>query len=158
MYQQSVKQSVTQQPHHAPSHHRLNTPYPCVTVCHRPEEVYEVEAVFGRDAASVFPSMAKDEADPMEALKAAIGGKRFVSESEVRVWTLTVGCGTAGCFCVNVCVLFMRGKWRVDTVGGPVQSSSSGTDPSTLCTASNSFQPIPPPHPHPHHLVGLCAD
>jgi len=42
-----------------------------------------VEAVFGRDASSVFPNMNKDD-DPMEALKASIGVKRFVSESEVR--------------------------------------------------------------------------
>jgi hypothetical protein len=44
--------------------------------------VYEVEAVFGRDATSVFPNMNKDD-DPMEALKASIGAKRFVSETEV---------------------------------------------------------------------------
>ena len=44
--------------------------------------MYEVEAVFGRDATAVFPNMNKDE-DPMEALKASIGAKRFVSESEV---------------------------------------------------------------------------
>jgi hypothetical protein len=41
-----------------------------------------VEAVFGRDASSVFPNMNKDD-DPMEALKASIGAKRFVSETEV---------------------------------------------------------------------------
>jgi hypothetical protein len=43
-----------------------------------------VEAVFGRDASSVFPNMNKDD-DPMEALKASIGAKRFVSETEVCV-------------------------------------------------------------------------
>lgn len=43
-----------------------------------------MEAVFGRDASSVFPNMNKDD-DPMEALKASIGAKRFVSEMEVRV-------------------------------------------------------------------------
>lgn len=59
---------------------------PSVRAC-RPEEVYEVEAVFGRDASSVFPNMNKDD-DPMEALKASIGAKRFVSETEV-------GCATA---------------------------------------------------------------
>lgn len=41
-----------------------------------------MEAVFGRDASSVFPNMNKDD-DPMEALKASIGAKRFVSETEV---------------------------------------------------------------------------
>lgn len=46
-----------------------------------------MEAVFGRDASSVFPNMNKDD-DPMEALKASIGAKRFVSETEV-------GCGVA---------------------------------------------------------------
>lgn len=42
-----------------------------------------MEVVFGRDATSVFPNMNKDD-DPMEALKASIGAKRFVSETEVR--------------------------------------------------------------------------
>jgi hypothetical protein len=45
--------------------------------------VYDVEEVLGRDAASVFPSM-QAQLDPMEQLKAAIGAKRFVTETEVR--------------------------------------------------------------------------
>lgn len=48
----------------------------------KPEEVYDVEEVLGRDAASVFPSM-QAQLDPMEQLKAAIGAKRFVTETEL---------------------------------------------------------------------------
>jgi hypothetical protein len=48
----------------------------------QPEEVYEVESVFGRDAASVFPNM-KTHDDPLEALKATMGAKKFVTETEV---------------------------------------------------------------------------
>lgn len=42
-----------------------------------------MESVFGRDAASVFPNMKAGD-DPLEALKASMGAKRFVTESEVR--------------------------------------------------------------------------
>jgi hypothetical protein len=45
--------------------------------------VYDVEEVLGRDASSVFPSM-QAQLDPMEQLKAAMGAKRFVTETEVR--------------------------------------------------------------------------
>jgi hypothetical protein len=48
--------------------------------------VYDVEEVLGRDASSVFPSM-QAQLDPMEQLKAAMGAKRFVTETEVRSLT-----------------------------------------------------------------------
>ncbi|WIA30040.1 hypothetical protein OEZ86_000135 [Tetradesmus obliquus] len=48
----------------------------------QPEEVYDVEEVLGRDAASVFPSM-HAQLDPTEQLKAAVGAKRFVTEAEL---------------------------------------------------------------------------
>ena len=50
----------------------------------RQEELYNVEEVLGRDAASVFPTM-NQQLDPMEQLKTAIGAKKFVTETEVRV-------------------------------------------------------------------------
>lgn len=50
----------------------------------RQEELYDVEEVLGRDAASVFPTMNK-QLDPVEQLKAAIGAKKFVTETEVSV-------------------------------------------------------------------------
>lgn len=62
----------------------LHTPCtPIHAAAVREEEVYELEAVLGRDAASVFPSMSKS-LDPMEQLKATVGAKRFVTETEVR--------------------------------------------------------------------------
>ena len=48
----------------------------------RQEELYNVEEVLGRDAASVFPTM-NQQLDPMEQLKTAIGAKKFVTETEV---------------------------------------------------------------------------
>lgn len=44
--------------------------------------MYDVEEVLGRDASTVFPSMNK-QLDPVEQLKAAIGAKKFVTETEV---------------------------------------------------------------------------
>lgn len=53
--------------------------------CDREEKVYDREEVFGRDAASVFPTEAKAAALDPEAVKQLIGGKKFISESEVRL-------------------------------------------------------------------------
>ncbi len=53
-------------------------------VC-RQEQVYEREAVFGRDASSVFPTEGqKAAAEAKEALKTKLGANRFISETEVR--------------------------------------------------------------------------
>ncbi len=53
----------------------------------REEEVYDREAVLGRDATSVFPTEAKAMASSgMDALREAIGVKKFISESEVCSW------------------------------------------------------------------------
>ncbi len=51
----------------------------------RQEQVYEREAVFGRDASSVFPTEGqKAAAEAKEALKSKLGANRFISETEVR--------------------------------------------------------------------------
>lgn len=63
---------------------------------HRPEEVYEVESVFGRDAAAVFPNLKAND-DPLEALKASLGAKRFVTESEVSNNSNSRGCRQQSC-------------------------------------------------------------
>jgi hypothetical protein len=100
---------------------------------HRPEEVYEVESVFGRDASSVFPNMNKDD-DPMEALKASIGAKRFVSETEVRSGQqqqLThEGCSTPKPAAVlHIQVMQTCQIWHWFTAcEGPVNSRCSGCD------------------------------
>ncbi|KAL0029492.1 hypothetical protein WJX77_011617 [Trebouxia sp. C0004] len=51
----------------------------------RQEQVYEREAVFGRDASSVFPIEGqKAAAEAKEALKTKLGANRFISESEIQ--------------------------------------------------------------------------
>jgi hypothetical protein len=54
----------------------------------RPEELYDVEEVLGRDASSVFPTRAKADAAKArqlttEAIQEMIGVKKFVTEKEV---------------------------------------------------------------------------
>lgn len=52
----------------------------------REERVYEREAIFGRDASSVFPTeTAKARAQQMEELKKAVGldSSKFITESQV---------------------------------------------------------------------------
>ena len=50
----------------------------------RQEQVFEREQIFGRDAASVFPTQNKKAAaEAAEALKSKLGANRFISESEV---------------------------------------------------------------------------
>eukprot|EP00195_Chlamydomonas_chlamydogama_P017050 CAMPEP_0202896432 /NCGR_PEP_ID=MMETSP1392-20130828/5446_1 /ASSEMBLY_ACC=CAM_ASM_000868 /TAXON_ID=225041 /ORGANISM="Chlamydomonas chlamydogama, Strain SAG 11-48b" /LENGTH=283 /DNA_ID=CAMNT_0049581795 /DNA_START=59 /DNA_END=913 /DNA_ORIENTATION=+ len=54
----------------------------------RQEEVYEREAIFGRDVSSVFPSQAKEAADATaassaDAIKEMLGARNFISESEL---------------------------------------------------------------------------
>ncbi|KAA6427960.1 MAG: hypothetical protein FRX49_02622 [Trebouxia sp. A1-2] len=51
----------------------------------RQEQVYEREAVFGRDASSVFPTEGqKAAAEAKEALKSKLGANRFISETEIQ--------------------------------------------------------------------------
>jgi hypothetical protein len=54
----------------------------------RPEEVYDREAVLGRDATSVFPTEARQGGAAgqldTEAIKEAIGARKFISETEAR--------------------------------------------------------------------------
>ena len=50
----------------------------------RQEQVFEREQIFGRDAASVFPTENKKAAaEAAEALKTKLGANRFISETEV---------------------------------------------------------------------------
>jgi hypothetical protein len=48
----------------------------------REEEFYDREQLFGRDVSSVFPNQAQD-GNAMDAIKEAIGAKKFISETEV---------------------------------------------------------------------------
>lgn len=54
----------------------------------REEEVYDREEVLGRDVGSVFPTRAKEGAAKeggmdAEAIREMLGGRKFVTESEV---------------------------------------------------------------------------
>lgn len=52
----------------------------------REDEQYDRQELFGRDAASVFPTESKAKAkEEVDALKDAVGGSRFISETEVRI-------------------------------------------------------------------------
>ena len=49
-----------------------------------PERVFDREKVLGRDAASVFPTMAQENADKVvSATQAVVGSMSFVTESEL---------------------------------------------------------------------------
>ena len=50
----------------------------------QPERVYDREKILGRDAASVFPSMAQEEAEKVvSATQAIVGSMNFVTETEL---------------------------------------------------------------------------
>lgn len=50
----------------------------------QPERVYDREAVLGRDASSVFPSLAQENADKVvSATQAVVGAMSFVTETEL---------------------------------------------------------------------------
>jgi hypothetical protein len=95
----------------------------------RQEEVYDREEVLGRDAASVFPNATKKAAiESMEAIKEAIGAKKFISETEVRGRESVGGSAESG-------------GVRVD---GGARAACSGGDARacTLCAHARSPSPL----------------
>lgn len=68
-----------------------------LAVMHR-EQVYDREEVLGRDSSSVFPSQAKAAAAnggaDAEAIREMLGGRKFVTESEVGQESLHGVCST----------------------------------------------------------------
>jgi hypothetical protein len=63
----------------------------------REEEFYEREAVLGRDATSVFPKeAAAAEQSNRDAMVEALGARKFISESEVRMKGVGAGMGGWG--------------------------------------------------------------
>lgn len=72
-----------------PSTPNLPTSRPIPLNNHREERYFERDAVLGRDAASVFPTRAKEIAEggggglDVESIKEALGARKFISETEV---------------------------------------------------------------------------
>ena len=68
--------------------------------------MFEREAVLGRDAASVFPTQAKQaEKEGLDALREMVGGKKFISESEVMTGGVKErGDDRAALVCVRACM------------------------------------------------------
>lgn len=125
----------------------------------REEEIYDREEVLGRDTASVFPSEAKKAAaDSLEALKEAIGAKKFISETEVGV---LIGYARKGAFwhgwrqrrarrpliintpfpvigCVRMTLRYSRRRWLMSA------SVGAGTCPKHTLWQSLDFCSNPP--------------
>eukprot|EP00775_Hariotina_reticulata_P004464 gene4464-4720_t len=118
----------------------------------KPEEVYDVEEVLGRDALAVFPSMNKD-LDPTEQLKAAIGAKRFVTETELQeikaARGLTVDDGTLAPEKPLAEVLAERKKAKQDAFDAQWKQMKTGAAVALLSRGGFPAQQL-------HRIAGAC--